>query len=266
MTSNAFLNEDRIINTCPAVLGESKHKRLNDSYEIVPTINVIRALKDEGWMPTQAVQVNSALPERIGTNRHLVRFRHVESTPIVGDSHPEILIMNSHNGATSFYMNAGLYRMICSNGLVVDDATFETRKYRHSTGVTGEIIEGVYEVIDSIAGIEDKIKKYNGLMLNQAKRTELARRVMTVVRDKNYAANVDLEQLVLPNRTEDSRPSLWQTYNTLQERVINGSQVQRLDTTRPGRFRGITAPRKNVEINKAIWSTMSEFYDELKAG
>ena len=44
---------------------------------------------------------------------------------------PQILMTNSHDGKNSFQFQAGLYRLVCSNGLVIADAQFEDVKMRH---------------------------------------------------------------------------------------------------------------------------------------
>lgn len=260
-----FLNESVIEKICPAAFGLQKHDRLKNSYEIVPTIDVARALKSEGWEVTQAVQVRGKNDMRNLTNRHLLRFRHVDSKPILNGTHPEILIMNSNNGATSFFMNAGLYRMVCSNGMVVDEATFETRKYSHKQGSIGEIIEGTYEVLSSVEEIADQSKRYNGMLINQAKREEFALRCLSVVRPGDDLNEVDINSFVKPRRSDDSRPSLWNTFNIIQENVIAGNAQLVRNNGKNTKFRGITAPRKNVSVNQGLWSEMKNFYDEIKA-
>ena len=260
-----FLTEDQIMSTCPAAFSKSKHSRLKDSYGFVRTIDVAREMQKEGWECTMATQVRSDNEERMATNRHLMRFRHINSKPIVGDSHPEILLMNSHSGATGFFMNVGLYRMVCSNGLVVADSTFETRRYRHHQNVSGEIIEGTCEVIDSIKEIENGIKKYNGLLIDQSKREEFARRVLEFSKRPDSKVDYKPNDLIKATRQADNRPSLWNTYNIVQEKIISGGAEGTTESGRKTRFRGITAPRKNVEINQKMWQAMDDFYQEIKA-
>ncbi len=263
MTTN-FLSIDDINQSCPAAFGKAQSIKLTKNYGLVPTVDLIQTLHNEGWGCTTATQSYSKLPDRLLTNRHLMRFRKYDSKPILNECHPEIIIMNSHSGACSFYMSAGLYRLVCANGLVVSDATFETKKFKHSKNVVGNIIEGTYEVLNSVDEITDGMKKYNGLLINGTKRKEFVKRSLKAIGKDPKAYSLD--ELIKPQRQEDKRPSLWNTYNILQEKVINGTDapISNPDFGSKRKFSGITSPRNNVSTNKALWETMETFYKEIK--
>lgn len=257
-----FLTNDMIRKSAPAVFAENPHTNVSESYAMMKTIDVVEALRGEGWMPTQAVQSNGKSPLRNDTNRHYVRFRHVDSTPIMGDSHPEILIMNSHNRASCFQLSAGLYRLVCSNGMVVADSMFETRRYRHTPKAIDDIIEGTFEVINEVPAIEHNMRKFNGLLLDKPKRLEFGRRALEITKS---TTDYNIEQLVRPTRPEDRRPSLWNVFNTTQEHLVNGGIEGKSTTGRTVHSRGIQNPRGNVSLNKDLWQLTNDFYDELKA-
>ena len=44
---------------------------------------------------------------------------------------PQVLLTNSHDGKNAFTFTAGLFRMVCANGLVVSTKEFENVKMRH---------------------------------------------------------------------------------------------------------------------------------------
>ena len=54
---------------------------------------------------------------------------------------PQVLLTNSHDGKNAFTFTAGLFRMICENGLVVSTSTFEDVKMRHM-GYSFEELQG----------------------------------------------------------------------------------------------------------------------------
>ena len=44
---------------------------------------------------------------------------------------PQILLTNSHDGKNAFTFTAGLFRLVCENGLVICSKEFENLKIRH---------------------------------------------------------------------------------------------------------------------------------------
>lgn len=44
----------------------------------------------------------------------------------------ELALLNAHDGGCAYQLDAGIYRRICSNGLVVADGPFETIRFRHA--------------------------------------------------------------------------------------------------------------------------------------
>ncbi len=40
------------------------------------------------------------------------------------DAQPQILLTNSHDGKAAFNFRVGIFRLVCSNGLVISDADF----------------------------------------------------------------------------------------------------------------------------------------------
>src|SRR3546814_8105435 len=79
--------------------------------------------------------------------KHMIRLRHANQ---VNDSIAnEIILLNSHDGTSSYQMLAGAFRFVCSNGLVCGDAVADVR-IPHKGDITGQVIEGAYEVLDEI--------------------------------------------------------------------------------------------------------------------
>lgn len=269
-----FLSENMLRKAAPAVFGDTRAEKLTDRYALASTIDVVRALETVGWYPTKAVQARARRnsdPSRTDTNRHFVRFRNEALKPVLNETFVELVLLNSHDGTSAFALSCGLFRLVCLNGMVVADSQFATRRYRHSPTQVADIIEGTFEVVRETDGIADNVKRYNGLMLNHEKRIEFANRAVAAlnqwpVRDPASPIQIDVEALIQPQRKEDSRASLWNTFNIVQERVINGGMIGRNPATqRATRSRGISNPRANVFANQALWQVAADFYNEIKA-
>jgi hypothetical protein len=76
---------------------------------------------------------------------------------ITGKQVPEIILLNSHDGTSSYQMLPGLFRAVCQNGLVCGESFGEVR-VPHKGDVVSQVIEGAYEVL----GIFDRWRR-NGM-------------------------------------------------------------------------------------------------------
>jgi hypothetical protein len=57
--------------------------------------------------------------------KHMMRLRH--ASQINGAEANEIVLLNSHDGTSSYQMLAGMFRFVCSNGLVCGDTVADVR-------------------------------------------------------------------------------------------------------------------------------------------
>ncbi|MDE9567420.1 DUF945 domain-containing protein, partial [Xenorhabdus bovienii] len=77
--------------------------------------------------------------------RHMLRLRR--EGEILLDDVPEIILVNSHDGSSSYQMIPGVFRFVCNNGLVCGE-TFGDIRVPHKGDVVGKVIEGAYSVVD----------------------------------------------------------------------------------------------------------------------
>ncbi|NCV19525.1 MAG: DUF932 domain-containing protein, partial [Rhodobacterales bacterium] len=98
---------------------------LSSKYVHLATSTVIEDLIKLGWKPVKAQEIRAR--KNVGYQKHLVVFRN-ENVMIKGtdgdDAYPQILMTNSHDGKAAFNFRVGIFRLVCSNGLVVSDADF----------------------------------------------------------------------------------------------------------------------------------------------
>ena len=117
------LSENFIKSVAPSVYSTGPSHTVSDKYSFIPTTQIITDLSNEGWEVYDASQRKSRTGGEMFT-KHMLRFRN-ENIPMTGDIVPEIILTNSHDGRNAFNLHAGLFRLVCSNGLVIADQTFE---------------------------------------------------------------------------------------------------------------------------------------------
>jgi hypothetical protein len=132
-SKNEFLTKDAIREIAPSVFTEKADSSSTSKHYVhIPTEQVIDDMASLGWGVVDAKQVKARKSQ--GYQKHMVVFGNndISINGKDGDTvMPRILMTNSHDGKNAFQFQAGLYRLVCSNGLVIADAEFANMKIRH---------------------------------------------------------------------------------------------------------------------------------------
>ena len=273
---NEHLTNDSMILTAPSIFSEAPRGDVSARYGFLPTIQIVDALRAEGWLPVDAVQKNVRNKDNTDFTKHLVRFRRLGDDIKVGDSVVELLLTNSHDRTAAFQLHAGIFRMACANGIVIADSTFNKVSVRHNQNAAEQVVEGSYQVIDEVPLITNEVESMQNTMLTQNEQFLLAKTVLdyTTPEAKEGDAKIItsetniVEQMLRPNRNADTGLDLWSTYNVIQEKVLRGG-IRTAKRNAKGQYkrnttREVKSIDKNVKLNKALWEMATAFRD-LKA-
>ena len=136
----------------PSIFAEGKHCSRSERYTYIPTIEVLRGLRKEGFEPFMVAQGASRIEGKAEFTKHMIRMRHAGQVQTRPEAN-EIILINSHDGASSYQMLAGMFRFVCCNGLVVGDVVEDIR-IPHKGNIQGEVIEGAFRVLDEFEAVE----------------------------------------------------------------------------------------------------------------
>ena len=258
--SNILSNED-LARKAPSVFAVEKSPRVSDKYKYVPTIEVIDALRGEGWNAVQAVETKVRKEERRGFQKHMVRFRQAGDIDqnTVGDSLPELVLTNSHDGTAAYQLHAGLFRLVCSNGLVIADATFTRIAIRHVGFDMDELLESSHRIIEEVPQIAATVEQMRSVILNTTQQEEFAEKALLTRYKTKEDSPIESHKLLLSRRYEDRNNDLWSVFNRIQENVIQGGLRGFTKTNSRTRTRAIRSINENININKAIWGLAEQF-------
>ncbi|HZW61169.1 MAG TPA: DUF932 domain-containing protein [Candidatus Babeliales bacterium] len=242
----------------------------SDKYQHISTIEVVNGLMSEGFMPVKAMQNRTRKADKALFTKHMLRFRHISSIPTVGGLFPELVLVNSHDGLSSYRLMAGLYRLICSNGLVAGD-TFKEVRVRHQGDVVGNVIQGTYEVMKEATQLLEHAEQMGRVELSQPEKEIFADVVHQLRFDGDDTLTKEAikpEQFLRPRRyQEKGKDDLFTVFNIAQENAIKGGlrgwardekgRVKRAST------REIKSIDQNNALNRALW-TLAERMIQLK--
>ncbi len=263
LSSYLPLTNQDILDAAPSVGAVSPHAEVSDRYQMIPTIAIVDMMRKEGWQPMQVSEVRAKEEGRRGFQKHLIRFQHNDL--ILGDEAIDAVLVNSHDRSCAYQFFTGVYRFICSNGMIVGD-TFERISIRHMNFQPEEVIEASYKILDDAPAIGEKIKEMKSIALTDAEKAAYAGAALQLVYDETDQAPYRAEKLLSPKRSYDRDPDLWKTFNSVQENIMKGG-IRGLNpkTRKPVTTRQITSIDKNVKLNRALW-TLTEKMMELKRG
>lgn len=110
------LTHEELYRTVPSVFSQEKHDSRSSRYTYIPTITLLESLQREGFQPFFACQTRVRDLSKREHTKHMLRLRR--EGQITGKQVPEIILLNSHDGSSSYQMLPGLFRAVCQNGLI----------------------------------------------------------------------------------------------------------------------------------------------------
>jgi len=237
----------------PAIFTTEKSPKLSDRYIVVPTIDVVNKFIDSGWQVSSAKQVGAGMYAK-----HSVRLRNSE-LPKVGDSLVEAIITNSHDGKTKLQVGAGLFRVVCSNGLVIPQQDLITLNQRHTNISMDEVEQITENFIKSTPIIERSVNRMMEVKMDMDKKIDFATKAVGI-RWKNTEdiSTLTLETIVNPLRDGDVESTLWNTFNVVQEKLIRGGFVKGNGST-VRTVKPITSLNMDTMIKQKLWE-LAETY------
>ena len=268
------LTLDAVRAIAPSAFAVQPHESRSARYTYIPTSDVIAGLMREGFQPFKASQGGSRIAGKREFTKHMIRFRHATALDVkVGDSIPEVVLINSHDGTSAYKLIAGVFRFVCSNGLVVAESTVGSLNIPHKGDVISQVIEGSFHVIEDSRKAIETTDEWSRLALTTGEQEIFAEAAHTI-RFADAEGQVDTpiqpRQLLTPRRAADTDNSLWHTFNRVQENALRGGLSARLPR-QTGQYRGrrvttreINGIDADVKLNRALWA-LAERMAELKA-
>lgn len=264
---NALLTLDEIRQSAPNAFARTHDGKRSDRYSFVPSEQIIQNMDAIGWGVSKAVQPRGRTESTRDFGKHMLSFRQ-RNSPGIPDPRqrvinhgrfqldtalifPEILVINSSNGSSRLEVQAGLFALICANGLVISMASFGDVSLKHS----GFDPETAYDLVGDFTNrmdkIGDRIQTFQSVNLTRERQMEYATEAARI----RWADTIpDPATLLMSQRQEDTGDDLWTVYNKVQEHVVNGGQKLGKRVSR-----SLTNIDKSLDINSKLWD-LTEAY------
>jgi hypothetical protein len=261
---------DELRNLVPAAFSAHESPKLSDRYSFVPTNDLLDAFNKIRWVPVYGKQQGSG-----PYARHIVRlnnpdlgFMNLKSDKVK----PQILLDNSHNGGSPAMVHMGLFRLVCTNGLVIAmPGMYTSVKLRH-IGINIEELKQLMNVVaEQYTTVGKHIGDMQAFILNKEQREEFVLKAIAHREPKVFIkedGTIDVkkvntimkpEQILQPLRSEDKPEDLWTTFNIVQERLVKGEFDRQTMNGRRTKPRGITNASRHLDFNRVLWEIAESY-------
>lgn len=229
-------------------------------YGFISTADLVSGFREAGFTPRTVQLARVRKEENQGFQKHLIRFQHESlQLRVGGDALPEVVLLNSHDGSTSARLALGLFRLVCSNGLVAGNF-FEDYKVYHRSQDIGGFIEAATRITQQVPLLADRVARYQQHTLTDSEVKDFTQKAVELrypqpeegsPLEDRYQWENRLYYAARTRRYEDSGNTLWKVFNRLQENLV---------TPRRGTgIRRITAPQAEVKINQQLWNLADSY-------
>ena len=262
-----YLSKDQLREICPiAFESEPTNPNVTKKYLFVNTEQIIDDLDKLGWKPVTAAMRKSRGKETI-FSKHMVTFQNpdIKITGTDGDdSFPRIIMTNSHDGLQAFKFSVGIFRLVCSNGLVVADEKFSEFKIRHKGYSFSELRDVVSQAVKDLPSKVEVLNKMKNKILTKDEKEKLALDAMLIRagitpdsdKAKKFVYDQEtIEDILDPKRKEDKGDDLWKVFNVVQEKITQGEFHAALKgaETKVRKVRKIKSFEKDLQVNKKLF-------------
>jgi hypothetical protein len=245
---NKFIPVDNNINKAIAFANTLDNNNIRNVQRIkqkefyIPTLDVVTKLQNEGWQL-------SGVAEQRGRNRKIssnyVQLQHpdfaVQNNKGKDEAFTSITLSNSCNGNQPLQMSLGMFRQVCTNGLIAFDQHAEHEKIKH-TEINYQDLD---RFVTSMNGKANRLltevneMKHKGLSIEDMRK--LAIEAASLRYDDLSLINID--DLFAVNRVEDESNDLWTVFNRIQENLTHD----------------ITNMKEDIKLNQQLFALAESF-------
>ena len=281
------LNDEDIKYLCPVAFKDKMTKAeinrlgLSKHYSFVPTMNVVNDLRALGYEVVDAKQVSARKKSTRGYQKHMITLEHpkykldqVKEVEIAdGETetqvkkpteYPQILLTNSHDGGNAFTLSAGIFRLVCSNGLVIKTEDYGSARLVHK-GYSFEAVQKlVKEFEETVSEVLNKITEMKKVELTKEQQIEFAKKAALLrftaksYNEDNISDVVNIDDLLNVDRKEDAGNGLYEVFNRVQESIVQGKYLYAASgkvndaDTKTRKARPIKNFKQSIDVNKKL--------------
>lgn len=239
-----------IRNVAPSVFAEHAYEGVSDRYEFIKTSDIVEKMMTEGFIPVMAADCKVKNATKKGFAKHVIKFRHSSLLNTTNTEVPELVLTNSHDRTSAYVLQAGIFRIVCSNGLVVASELYEKLSVKHMGNNADKVLEGSFKIIENIPVVMQQIDQWKGLQVSPELQIEYAKQAVALA---PTTLEFSPERVLDFRRQEDKGNDLYTVFNRVQENLLAGGMVGQSKTGKFRAARAITGLNADNKLNQDLW-------------
>lgn len=241
--------------THPAILSAVASPAVSKRYSFISTHEIIERVTAEGFEVASARAAKPRTRQSQFTG-HEVRLNIAGAEPIQG-AVPQVILLNSHDGSTSLRAMAGVFRFVCSNGLVVGNTVGKVAQRHQGVDSMEAVLERIRGLARETHRVYGTIERFSRVDLSTSKAREFAR--LAAQLRWGDAARYEPDEMLQVRRAGDDAGDLWSVFNRVQESAVRGGLQGLLRNGRAATSRPIGDIHRDVDFNADLWTLAEEF-------
>lgn len=228
-----------------------KPGKVSDKYTFISTQTFVNDMQALGY------ELKAMSTPRKGLGKHMLSFGHPALPKIdaLGGLEVRVNVENSHDGTSAFTLTLGIYRQVCSNGLMVG-STFIGAKVRHVGYAQAKVYAALQEVLPQAPKVLEFALAASQVTLSAEQAFNFAERAMRLRVEDNARFAPNLTRAL---RSEDVAPTLWNVFNRIQENLLKGNYVYENSSGHTRYAKKLTRVAEVSRVNRALWDLANEY-------
>ena len=248
---------DKLIAFAPSLSNTwRKHQRIESKPFYNETIDIVSSLKDKGWKVDGVYENRNKKSRKIAN--HCVKLTHPDLAMKIGNKNEgfaNMYITNSCNGSSPLNMDFGMYRLVCSNGLIRKDIVADT-KIKHTEKDYNRLPQIIASLEDKIQPMFKKFESFKNTTLTSKQLENLLYKASKIRDFDSATSSAVRNQLLNVHRDEDKGDDLWSVYNRLQENLIKSNMLVGPDGSI---INGVSNPFENIRVNQDLYELVEAY-------
>jgi len=247
------LNDSDLYYRAPSIFATEPYHAVSSRYTYIPTSHVLEIMREHGWLPVDAFENRVRLDDKKGYQKHLIRLRHLDSFLYEQEHTPEIIVTSSHDTSASFEIRLGVFRLVCSNGLILADSMMQAHRIKHIGFKDLDVAEAIENTVSYLPKLEEKIDAYQNIYLSRTEQLSFAKAAAAIRFDLD-TVEVEYDSMLQSHRDADTGDDLWRTFNRIEEASIQGGIIGRnKESGRRFTSKALRSIDSTIEINQKLF-------------
>lgn len=250
-----MLTTEQLMKKVPAAFATEPAKFVSDKYSFVPTYKILEVMQKQGFFAHSASQVSARSGPNLG--KHMIRLRHESLKKTDVGAIPEIILINGHDWTTSYKLKGGIFRFVCSNGMIIASQEFGGVTRVHKGFDEDNIILASEEFLRTTGETLEEVGKFTDINLSRERQKSFSEDAAKFRWDYDGGEIEKMGRSLLHvRRPEDKGDDLWTVMNRTQENIMRGDFINPVTNRKVKAIEGVDA---NVRINTALWDLMENY-------